>query len=482
MTLKKSIILAAGISCATMTQSVQAATHAVLPGASIQAKIDIAVAGDIVAIFGGTYNEDITVNKAIRLVEVSGQQVILTGNVTFSNITNAPSFEGFAFGSAGRGIVLNSTTGMIFRNLTGTSSSGITANGATSIQILNCDVTDVTINGTSTLKLRDSSINSLLMNGTSAECSNSTLRGGINQSTGVLNTSKITVAGNFDTQSAALKTVAYRTVVSGDCVWRSKKNWLGYSEALSYNFLDQTGANVILIGNKIDRQGGEANGIYSNASNSKIFISNNTILRVGYGSWYGRGGSSNYLGWYNQDNENGIDLRGVNNSAIIVNNYCHLLHSGNPDTGVHGVGVYIRDFTQATIMNNIVVGARNGIAAPFGATALNNLYWASPWNLREVNGVLAEGTTYSNPLFVTDNAPTLQPTSPCINAGSTDARYNNRDGSRNTIGPSGGPWIDPDGWTTDNPVVISFDLAPDMVLEGVDTEVIISEGQSVSAP
>lgn len=457
----------------------EAATHAVLPGASIQAKIDIAVAGDIVAIFGGTYNEDITVNKSIRLVEVSGQQVILTGNVTFSNITNAPSFEGFAFGSSGRGIVLNSTTGMIFRNLTGTSSSGITANGASSIQVLNSDVTDVTINGTSTLKLRDSSINSLLMNGTSAECSNSTLRGGINQSTGVLNTSKITVAGNFDTQSAALKTVAYRTVVSGDCVWRSKKNWLGYSEALSYNFLDQTGANVIVIGNKIDRQGGEANGIYSNVSNSKIFIGNNRILRVRYGSWYS---SYNYGSWNNQDNENGIDLRGPNNRAIIVNNYCHLTHNGNPDSGIHGVGIYVRDFTQATIMNNIVVGARNGIAAPFGATALNNLYWASPWNLREANGVLAEGTLYTDPLFVTDNAPTLQPISPCINAGTADARYSNRDGSRNTIGPSGGPWIDPDGWTTENPVVISFDLSTDMVLEGVDTEVILSEGQAVSAP
>ena len=159
MNAKRRIILATGILCATMTQPVQAATHAVLPGASIQAKIDIAVAGDIVAIFGGTYNQDITVNKSIRLVEVSGQQVILTGNVTFSNITNAPSFEGFAFGSSGRGIVLNSTTGMIFRNLTGTSSSGITANGASSIQVLNSDVTDVTINGTSTLKLRDSSIN-----------------------------------------------------------------------------------------------------------------------------------------------------------------------------------------------------------------------------------------------------------------------------------------------------------------------------------
>ncbi len=76
MSAKRIIILATGILCATTPQPVQAATHAILLGASIQAKIDIAVASDIVAIFGGTYNEDITVNKAIRLVKVSGQQVI----------------------------------------------------------------------------------------------------------------------------------------------------------------------------------------------------------------------------------------------------------------------------------------------------------------------------------------------------------------------------------------------------------------------
>src|SRR5689334_16351532 len=60
-----------------------ATTHAVLPGESIQAKVDIAVPGDIVAIFGGTYPDDVTVTKAIRLVEVDGQEVTLNGNVTF---------------------------------------------------------------------------------------------------------------------------------------------------------------------------------------------------------------------------------------------------------------------------------------------------------------------------------------------------------------------------------------------------------------
>ena len=140
------------------------------------------------------------------------------------------------------------------------------------------------------------------------------------------------------------------------------------------------------------------------------------------------------------------------------------------------------DFTQATIINNVIVGARFGISAPFGALAQNNLYWASPWNAREANGVIAEGTLYTDPLFVAGEEPKLQATSPCINAGTIDPRYNDRDGSRNDIGPSGGAWFDPDGWTTENPVVISFDLSPDMVLEGVDTEVILSEGQSVSAP
>jgi hypothetical protein len=227
----------------------------------------------------------------------------------------------------------------------------------------------------------------------------------------------------------------------------------------------------VLVGNKIDRQGGEANGIHCNVSNSSIVITNNRIVRVGYA--------------YNGDSENGIDLRGGGNQAMIANNYCQLQYGyGWYDHGVRGDGIYVRDFTQATIINNIIVGAKHGISAPFGVLAQNNLYWASPWNgsTLEANGVMAEGTLYTDPLFVENEAPKLQAGSPCINAGTTDPRYNDRDGTRNDIGPSGGAWFDPDGWTTENPVVISFDLSPDQVLEGVDTEVILSEGQAVSAP
>lgn len=416
-----------------------ATTHAVLPGKSIQAKIDLAVAGDIVAIFGGTYNEDLTITKAIRLVEVSGQNVTITGNVTFTGVTNCPPFDGFTVGSAGRGITVTDTTGLVLRNLDARAGSGVTSGGTSSLSITGSQLSQ------------------------------------LNHTGGSMQVNSVVIAGNFETRTSAQKTVAFRTTVVGDCVWRSKRNWFGYSEARSFNFQDQNEAKVVVVGNKIDRQGGEANGIYSNVSNSSILITNNRVVRVGY-NWSTRG-----------DGKCGIDLRGGGNAAVIANNFCQLQYSADfygRDEVSRGDGIYVRDFTQATIINNVIVGARYGISAPFGVLAQNNLYWASPWNgsFRETNGVVAEGTLYTDPLFVAGEELKHQAASPCINAGTPDPRYNDRDGSRNDIGPSGGAWFDPDGWTTENPVVISFDLSPDFVLEGVDTEVILSEGQAVSAP
>lgn len=441
------------LSSLALTLTAGATTHAVLPGKSIQAKIDLAVAGDIVAIFGGTYNEDLTITKAIRLVEVSGQNVTITGNVTFTGVTNCPPLEGFAVGSSGRGITVSNTTGLVFRNLDTRNGAGITTSGA------------------STLKIVDSQLSALSAGGEFVEVAATSLTAWINQTAGNLNTASVTVAGNFETQSAALKTVAFRTTVAGDCVWRSKRNWFGYSEARSFNFWNQNEAKVVVVGNKIDRQGGEASGINCSVSNSSILITNNRIVGVIYSAF--------------DDSEIGIDLRGGGNHAVIANNYCQLQYVYNSywgDRGCPGFGISVRDFNQATIINNVIVGARYGIAAPFGVLAQNNLYWASPWNAGEANGVIAEGTLYTDPLFVAGEEPKLQAASPCINAGTPDPRYNDRDGSRNDIGPSGGAWFDPDGWTTENPVVISFDLSPDLVLEGVDTEVILSEGQAVSAP
>jgi hypothetical protein len=69
-----------------------------------------------------------------------------------------------------------------------------------------------------------------------------------------------------------------------------------------------------------------------------------------------------------------------------------------------------------------------------------------------------------------------------VNAGSSDPRFNDLNGTRNDIGPGGGCLFDPEGWTTNKPLVISFDLAPQQLLKGVDTQVTISNGQAVAQP
>ncbi len=409
-----------------------AATLAVLPGTSIQAKIDQAQPGDVIAIFGGTYAEDLTISKSVRLVEVNGQDVIVTGRVHFIGLVNPPAFEGFVVGSAGRGITVTDSTGLLLRGVDARPGSGIVVAGASEVSLQSC------------------------------------LAGGVSQTGGSLTAIGCTISGNFETSTSAQKTVAFRTTVNGDNNWRSKKAWFGYCDTRSFNYHDQTDGKVVVVGCKIDRQGREANGIYLAGSSNSFTVANNSVVRVGY----------NYEG----DSENGIDGRGSNNSYLIVNNYFQLQFYGNGDRDPRGDGIYIRDSVNARILNNVVVGARHGVSAPFGVLAQNNLYWASPWDAREANGVIAQGTIYADPKFIADQAPSLAADSPCHNAGVEDPIYNNRDGSRNTIGPSGGTLYDPDARTTENPVVISFDLGPEQVLEGEATDIILSNGQAVSQP
>jgi hypothetical protein len=445
-----------------LAASAHAATHAVLPGASIQAKINLAVAGDIVAIFGGTYNEDITINKAIRLVEVSGQPVTLAGNVTFSGVTNCPPLDGFTVNSPGRRIWVSNTTGLVLKNLDGRTGSGVHADGTSNLKIVNCQTTDVAVSGITSIVINESQISNFTAGGTTAELTKTSVAGSVNHTGGDLTVATVTVAGNFDTQSAAQKTVAFRTIVSGHCHWSSKKSWFGYGKTRSFYFYGSD-ANVFFVGGEVDRIGESFPGFLINGFRNKCAIVN-SIIKVG------------------QSEAVRIDRGDC--EVLIANNYLSTCHIGQPwqDRSIR------TSSAKTKIINNIFPEPQHGdwhrhVNAPFGAEISGNIVGSISRSISYDGGAFPGiGNLSADPLFVENEAPKLQPTSPCINAGTPDPRYNNRDGSRNTIGPSGGPWIDPDGWTTENPVVISFDLSPDMVLEGVDTEVILSEGQAVSAP
>jgi hypothetical protein len=81
------------------TSSSPAANYNVFSGQSIQSKINAATNGDTITIYAGLYSENLTISgKDVRLLRPASQAVTLSGNITFSGITNAYTFGGFTIG------------------------------------------------------------------------------------------------------------------------------------------------------------------------------------------------------------------------------------------------------------------------------------------------------------------------------------------------------------------------------------------------
>jgi hypothetical protein len=67
--------------------------------------------------------------------------------------------------------------------------------------------------------------------------------------------------------------------------------------------------------------------------------------------------------------------------------------------------------------------------------------------------------------------------SPCINAGPPDAVYNNRDGTRNTMGYTGGPYYNPANYTNNNPMIFLL-TGQQTAIKGIQTTIPVSVGAS----
>jgi hypothetical protein len=78
------------------------------------------------------------------------------------------------------------------------------------------------------------------------------------------------------------------------------------------------------------------------------------------------------------------------------------------------------------------------------------------------------------PNLAADSSPNVG--SPCINAGPPDAIYNNLDGTRNTMGYTGGPYFNPANYTNSNPMV--FLLTGPQVVLGNQTNIQVNVGAS----
>jgi hypothetical protein len=133
-------------------------------------------------------------------------------------------------------------------------------------------------------------------------------------------------------------------------------------------------------------------------------------------------------------------LRRVENNLII----------DNRGTSSTSAGVFIDNWSSGYVQNNIIADGYNGILRFYDYNTTISQYnclFGNSYNYVSYE-VAGTGDVHTDPMFVGSvdggvGATTdfhLSPNSPCRNAGNPDPSFNNPDGTRNDIGPYGGPF------------------------------------------
>jgi len=415
-----------------LIESSRSATYSVFSGQSIQTKIDGASNGDTVAVFGGSYTENLTVSKDVRLQLVAGQSVTLAGNITFSGLSNAYTFANFTWGgqtdktitvSDCRNFTINSikspagsisltgsnTVAKIFA--TSLTNGGITISSGANVQGIQSSCTGITVNGSSTADL--------------ARC---TVTGSVGVASGVkrVSVSRCTVTESLDS-SSALTYVSY----SNMRFFRQR------NAGKAYIF-----GSTIREDSDFEGTGGFNGNTVEVHDSSSLSILNSAV----------RNGRDNYI-------ENQAIWVNVGAKVFAMN--CVVFDYGG--YGASGRAFRLDGSATNYISSNIGYSLQNEfVYGPFA----NNTVTYNLSQTGEGGGVLLQNRLNADPAFVNTTDFVLGPTSPARNAGDPDPRFNDIDGTRNDMGIYGGPFYDPEGRTGSKPVVMQMELDQTQFLRG----------------
>jgi hypothetical protein len=411
-----------------LIESSKSATYSVFSGQSIQAKIDAASSGDTIAIFGGSYTENLTVSKDVRLQLVAGQTVTLAGNITFSGLSNAYTFANFTWGgqtdktitvndcrnftinginSPAGGIVVTglNTAAKIF--VTSLTSGGITVSGGANVQGMQSSCTGITVNGSSTADF--------------ARC---------------------TVTGNVSVASDVKRISFCRGTVTESLDSAASETYLSYSTIRW--FRHRSNGKAFLLGNTINERNARRGNTIEITDTAQTSLFNNII----------RDGAETY-------SENNA-LYATSASRVLARNNIFYNYSGSSYYGGN-YGLRLDGSNWNQIISNIGIAISNEFLT--GPSA-NNI---ADYNISQSGssgGILLLHHLSSDPLFVDANQFVLSATSPARNAGDPDPRFNDIDGTRNDMGIYGGPFYDPEGRTGSKPVVMQMQLDQTQFLKG----------------
>ena len=395
-----------------------AATNAVLAGEDLQAKIDAAASGDVMVIQSAAYGGAITINKALTLVRSGAGNLQLLGPVTI-NTAGAVALSQLRFSDA------------------------VNITGGASVSVLESRFEGAVAATEGKLSLRRSEIVGPL------NLNNTALTG--------LRLTNQSVITAISAANSGLPMNLAQSSFSGGITATGYAVSMGYSKAVSLSITD---GDATVVGNQFSTGNGLGPAINDPAINglrSHLKISNNSILLVAL------------------VHKSGIVISSC--EATITNNTIAMLGGYVPGTNdsLRQIGIHVGGNSSVVRISGNIIIYRN----QFGQSTQSLITRASNFDgLLEVSYCCFFPSTPDVPTFgsmvvdpgLVDNT-TLAIGSACRNAGPPDAIYNDRDGTRNDIGYTGGPLYNPANYVTDLPLAFWLDATPRKVLKGVNNTI-----------
>ena len=445
------------------TNLAHGATVVINPGQSIQNAIDSSSAGDILYVNEGFYPESLVVdNKAIeirgqgttkpRVFNLTLRNIPTTSRVSHLSVTETDS-QTLSIENVGAAILDGITT-----------RAGEVVVDQSNLRLSLSDLARSLDANRSVVMLKDSNVTDSVH----AHLSNLRMVG-----------SKVTKHVRvYDSQNhlgAPTNCVVLQSTIGEKLTTKAAQSFICYN-TIRYGYFE---GKMDITGNTFDGRDSALVGIDLNGSSTIATVRNNLIKRMG------KEHSNDLI-------EKCIGIRVDGGSkAEITNNYFHgCRDSRTAGSNINcGMGIFVKVDTGTTIQGNLIQDCYDLTTNKTGGDRLVNAPASVNLSYNNLNrdnhnvhidlvsgGVTNVSAINVNPQVNSDYS--LRSNSPCINKGPPDARFNDRDGSRNDIGMFGGHNFIPNGKTTNKPIVLGLDAAPVFVPIG-GTTTIESTGATV---
>ena len=414
----KSSILTFFLSLILATTLTHGAVITVGSGESIQTAVDGAADGDeIVLTYPGQYVGNVTVNgKGLTIRSLNQALTSVLGNFSVTGLTAGKEMNFQSFNFSGD---LNCTGAGILRLKDVQIGNSLIGSGLAKIVLQNVEI----MNSLSATQVTDCYIR------------RSTI------------TKTANIEGNQDANGNPTRFVFLQSTIKEKLTSTTAKSWIGYSN-LEESYLEGTLEIVKneFYGKMYDNTGGI--GIDLNGTSTTANIHNNKI----------RAFREDDHGTLNNQCI-GIRVSGDAKAYITNNQISDNYESRSNGTEIYsGMGIYVVETADTKIFGNLFFN--NGVNGGSDTGAAN--IWAPAQNVTIAYNAM---TTYNNSGLVLGGAENhamvnSKTAADLADKGHPDVTHQDKDGSRNDIGQSGGRNYLTNGTTTNGPIPISFTADP----------------------